>query len=95
MVLRGFRADPLVQLRGRLFGLHRQHHTTDDNIYWSFNVSDHFYFIFTTSLLMICVFQTFQALILQHFPCISDWVDVPTYNRDMSRATAFAPLKGN
>lgn len=54
-----------------------------------------FHFIFTTSLLMICVFQTFHVWILLQFPCISGWASVPTYIEDMSRATAFAPLRGN
>lgn len=55
----------------------------------------HFHFIFTMLLLMIRVFQTFQAWILQHFFHISGWAGVPTYTKDMSRATAFALLRGN
>ncbi|CAL5208279.1 unnamed protein product [Lathyrus oleraceus] len=35
------------------------------------------------------------AWTLQHFPRISGWSCVPTYSDDMSRASAFAPLRGN
>lgn len=54
-----------------------------------------FHVIFTTSLLMIRVFQTFKVWILQHFSRISDWKNVLTYSKDMSRATAFSSLRGN
>lgn len=55
----------------------------------------HFHFIFTTPLLMIRVFQTFQVWILQHFPCIFDWASVSTYTEDISCATAFSSIIGN
>lgn len=35
---------------------HRQHHTADGNIYWSFNIYVSFSLIFTTPLLMTHVF---------------------------------------
>lgn len=55
----------------------------------------HFHYIFATHLLMISVFQHFQAWILQHFPRISSWSCLPIYTEDMSCAFAFSPLRGN
>lgn len=61
---------------GRLFGLlvlevirglymedkagHGKHHTTDSNIYWSFNTYVPFSLIFATPLLMTCVSNIFR-----------------------------------
>lgn len=54
-----------------------------------------FHFIFTTPLLMIHVFQTFQTWILQQFPRIFGRASVPTYIEDMSYTTAFSMLRRN
>lgn len=54
----------------------------------------HFYNICTTPLLIIHMYH-FQTWILPHFPHISSWSYVLTYNEDMSCASTFAQLGGN